>query len=270
MDLRQLRYFRAVADCGGFSAAAAVLRIAQSALSRQVALLEAECGGALFERGVHGVALTPSGRVLLQRASFLLQQVEEARSEVQAENANPRGTVRLVFANSGDAGAVFHVYDKRHLDRLPRRYLVEPGRQLEDDWAAMADDGGAYDLWVLGPNGYHRHFKGDLNRLRPRDAAEPEVRVGYHPRRGELHLLLRNDGRRDCSFTVKPLAYRGDPARTLRVRGGDDMHLHWDLDESGFWYDFAVTVDTDPAFYRRIAGRLETGRHSVSDPAMGT
>jgi LysR family nitrogen assimilation transcriptional regulator len=119
MDLRQLRYFKAVADCGGFSAAAAVLRIAQSALSRQVALLEAECGGALFERGVHGVALTPSGRVLLRRASFLLQQVEEARSEVQAENANPRGTVRL--GSTPSVGELlYQPLTARFLVRFPR------------------------------------------------------------------------------------------------------------------------------------------------------
>jgi LysR family nitrogen assimilation transcriptional regulator len=119
MDLRQLRYFKAVADSGGFSAAAAVLRIAQSALSRQVGLLEAECGGALFERGVHGVALTPSGRVLLQRAAFLLQQVEEARSEVQAENANPRGTVRL--GSTPSVGELlYQPLTARFLLRFPR------------------------------------------------------------------------------------------------------------------------------------------------------
>ncbi|MBX3622211.1 MAG: phospholipase C, phosphocholine-specific [Rhizobacter sp.] len=179
------------------------------------------------------------------------------------------GVVKLVFANSGEAGAVFHVYDNRHLDRLPRRYMVEAGRRLDDDWAAMADDGGPYDLWVLGPNGFHRHFKGDLNRLRARDAAEPEIRVGYHPRRGDVHLQLRNEGERDCVFTIRPMAYRHDPARLVRVKGGHEPHLHWDVDASGHWYDFAVTCDTDPAYFRRFAGRVETGRHSVSDPAMG-
>ena len=96
MDLRQLRYFKAVAECGGFTAAAAVLRIAQSALSRQVALLEAECGGALFERGVHGVALTPSGRVLLERARSCC-----SRSRKRAAKSRPRTKIRA--APSGSA-----------------------------------------------------------------------------------------------------------------------------------------------------------------------
>jgi phospholipase C len=152
---------------------------------------------------------------------------------------------------------------------LPRRYVVEPREQLEDDWAAMADDGGRYDLWVLGPNGFHRAFKGDLNTLRARNAADPDIRVGYQSRGGELHLKLRNVGERSCVFTVKPGAYRKDGPWTVRVKGNDDVALHWDTDDSGFWYDFIVTCDADPSFYRRIAGRIETGRHSVSDPAMG-
>jgi LysR family nitrogen assimilation transcriptional regulator len=147
MDLRQLRYFKAVADCGGFSAAAAVLRIAQSALSRQVALLEAECGGALFERGVHGVALTPSGRVLLQRASFLLQQVEEARSEVQAENANPRGTVRL--GSTPSVGELlYQPLTSRFLLRFPRVRLQLIESITPDPLISLMN--GELDLAIVG------------------------------------------------------------------------------------------------------------------------
>ena len=62
MDLRQLRYFVAVAERGGFGAAASALNVAQSALSRHVRLLEHELGGALFERGARGVAVTESAR----------------------------------------------------------------------------------------------------------------------------------------------------------------------------------------------------------------
>ena len=225
----------------------------------------------------------------------------ELHASARADALN--GRVQLLFANSGRAAAVFHVYDKLHLsDRLPRRYVVEPGKQLAGDWASMADDAGLYDLWVLGPNGFHRHFKGDLNRLRAGGVALPEIRVGYERRQGDLYLQLRNEGRRDCRFTVqsnklyaRPEAFEGggkdrhddhghgnddrdargrhagnkDGSWSLRVKGGDDSRLRWSLDASGQWYDFVVTCDADPAFHRRLAGRLETGRHSVSDPAMG-
>ena len=55
----------------------------------------------------------------------------------------------------------------------------------------------------------------------------------------------------------------------MRVKGGDDASMRWSLDATGNWYDFVVSCDADPAFYRRFAGRVEIGRHSVSDPAMG-
>jgi phospholipase C len=53
------------------------------------------------------------------------------------------------------------------------------------------------------------------------------------------------------------------------VAAGGTALRHWSLADSGQWYDFAVTCSSDPAFYRRFAGRVETGRHTVSDPAMG-
>ena len=59
---------------------------------------------------------------------------------------------------------------------IPRRYVVEPGKTLDGVWNVAAD-GGAYDLWVLGPNGYHRQFPGDLAQQAA--AGMPEVQVCY-------------------------------------------------------------------------------------------
>ncbi|MDN4588847.1 phospholipase C, phosphocholine-specific [Xenophilus aerolatus] len=215
------------------------------------------------------------------------------------------GRVQLRFANTGRAGAVFHVYDKLNLDRLPRRYAVEAGKRLDDVWSVGTDNAGLYDLWVLGPNGFHRHFKGDLNALRAGQAAAPELRVGYDARGGDLYLQLRNDGERDCRFLVVANAAYGPPRRgrspgwgdgeddgapwdaargrghgqggdkggdrvwRIKVRGGQRVERDWSLDGSAHWYDLLVTCDADPAFERRLAGRVETGRHGLSDPAMG-
>jgi phospholipase C len=179
------------------------------------------------------------------------------------------GVMRLIFANSGKAAAVFHVYDKLNLNRLPRRYMVEPGKTLDDAWNAMADNAGLYDLWVLGPNGFHRHFKGDLNALRAGDAPNPEVRVCYDIANGNVYLDMRNDGKNACKFTIRAKAYRDDGPWTATVNGGATAEQLWVLAGSGQWYDFAVTCDADPNYYRRFAGRVETGQHTVSDPAMG-
>jgi LysR family nitrogen assimilation transcriptional regulator len=91
MDLRQLRYFAAIAECGSFSEAATRLRVAQSALSRHTLTLEQELGVKLFERHPRGVDPTPSGALLLARAKRILAELEEARAEVMAQAALPSG-----------------------------------------------------------------------------------------------------------------------------------------------------------------------------------
>jgi len=194
------------------------------------------------------------------------------------------GTVQLLFANTGSAAGVFHVYDKLHLDRLPQRYMVEPGKFLDDAWAAGADDAGRYDLWVLGPNGFHRHFTGDLSALQSRSGV-PEVRVGYQRSRGVLNLQLHNEGARPLHFKVQsnkiygPLLAESPHGSHSAVPGSTDWNvtvkpfslaaLSWDVDVNGGWYDFLVTSSADDLFSRRFAGHIETGRHSVSDPGMG-
>jgi phospholipase C len=179
------------------------------------------------------------------------------------------GKLQLLFGNTGRQAAVFHVYDQFHLDRLPRRYAVEPGKRLDDAWDAATDDAGRYDLWVLGPNGFHRHFKGDLGTLRANGTANPEVRVCYDIANGNVYLSMLNGGSADCTFTIHAKAYRNDGPWTATVGARGAAEQHWDLAASGRWYDFAVTCDADPRYYRRFAGRVENGKHSVSDPAMG-
>ncbi|BDB26509.1 phospholipase C, phosphocholine-specific [Cupriavidus sp. P-10] len=181
---------------------------------------------------------------------------------------NVNGTVQLLFANSGKQAAVFHVYDRNDLDSVPRRYMVEAGKTLSDTWATSSADAGQYDLWVLGPNGYHRHFRGDTKVL---DAARanPEIRVCYEVANGDVYVDLINMGNAPCTFRVTPLAYRTDGPWEASVPAGGTQTLHWALKDSGNWYDFAVTSSSDATFYRRFAGRVETGSHSVTDPAMG-
>lgn len=78
MDLRQLRYFVAIAEQGNFHKAAAALNIAQSALSRHMQTLGDELGGPLFERTSGGVATTVLGKAFYPEAKALLEQASLA------------------------------------------------------------------------------------------------------------------------------------------------------------------------------------------------
>ena len=93
MELRQLRYFSAIAKHGSFSKAAEQVFVAQSALSHQLAQLESELGARLFHRSRRGVVLTEAGRVFLAHATAILRQVEDARASVMNVAGEPSGKV---------------------------------------------------------------------------------------------------------------------------------------------------------------------------------
>ena len=94
-SLTHLSNFVRIAELQNLSKAAAVIRIAQPALSRQVRNLEAEVGGPLLVRHARGVSLTPAGEILLVHARRMAREAEAARDALQALSAEPTGRVAL-------------------------------------------------------------------------------------------------------------------------------------------------------------------------------
>ncbi len=104
MDLRQIRYFAAVARQGSFVAASRVLNISQPALGQQVRNLEAELGALLLVRHGRGVDLTPAGEVFLAHAEQLLAQAAAAERAIQPFKApSPRRLTLGVTPSAGRA-----------------------------------------------------------------------------------------------------------------------------------------------------------------------
>lgn len=95
MDLHQLRTLKHVAELGSLSRAADRLRIAQPALSRQIRLLEAELGTALFERHGRGMVITETGREVLKHALRIMAEVEELRATAEEATGPLTGRVAL-------------------------------------------------------------------------------------------------------------------------------------------------------------------------------
>ncbi|MDB5818187.1 MAG: LysR family transcriptional regulator [Rhizobacter sp.] len=98
MDLRQLRYFVALATQQHYGKAAGVLHVTQPALSRQIRMLEDELGVQLFERHARGAAPTEEARLLLDRALFLLRYAEQTKTDLLARQAEPRGPVAIAMS----------------------------------------------------------------------------------------------------------------------------------------------------------------------------
>jgi len=102
MELRQLRYFVAVAEDGNISRAAKRIFLTQPALSRQIKSLEDEIGQCLLERQAHSIRLTPVGEALLREARELLQHAEQVVERVRAAGSGVR--LRVGYAPSLAAG----------------------------------------------------------------------------------------------------------------------------------------------------------------------
>lgn len=104
MDLRDLRYFLAVASAGNFRRAAELVHRSQPTLTKAVDRLESSLGAELFERDGRGQKLSAAGIALRARAVSLLQEADLLRDEVGAIARGVAGTVRL---GSGPLGAEY-------------------------------------------------------------------------------------------------------------------------------------------------------------------
>jgi LysR family transcriptional regulator, hydrogen peroxide-inducible genes activator len=95
METHQLHYFLAVSQTGRFTQAAKQCHVSQPSLSIQIAKLEEELGGPLFDRTQKGVTLTPRGEIFLPRAKTILEQMESAKEDAKALSGLTLGKVSL-------------------------------------------------------------------------------------------------------------------------------------------------------------------------------
>ncbi len=98
MELRHLRYFLAVAEALNFTKAAALLRVAQPALSRRVQDLEDEIGVDLLKRSPRGVVLTAEGKAFLERTRHILKLSDESVEHVRALARGQEGELHMGYA----------------------------------------------------------------------------------------------------------------------------------------------------------------------------
>ena len=98
MELRHLRYFLAVAEALNFTKAAALLRVAQPALSRRVQDLEDEIGVDLLKRSPRGVVLTAEGKLFLDKTRHILKLADESVEQVRALARGEEGELHMGYA----------------------------------------------------------------------------------------------------------------------------------------------------------------------------
>src|SRR5580704_4323255 len=102
LNVSRLRVLKEVAYRGSLSAAAEALSYTQSAISQQIATLEAETGLTLLERHARGVSLTAAGQTLVEHADGILARLEAAEAELSAIAGLRGGQLRMAsFPTAG-------------------------------------------------------------------------------------------------------------------------------------------------------------------------
>jgi phospholipase C len=168
----------------------------------------------------------------------------------------------LTFANTGARAAVFQVRSANPL-QAPRSYTVGTDATLADGWAFEAAGLAAYDVSVYGPNGFYRHCKGGLALT----GANLTCHLTYKLNANAVVLVIQNVGARPDVAHVRN-AYNGGSV-SLALAAGATAETTISVEHYAGWYDLLVTSAADAIFQRQFAGHLETGRPSVTDPAIG-
>ena len=155
----------------------------------------------------------------------------------------------LLMNRSRERAAVFHVYDMARLDEVPARYTVAAGGALPH-----ALSSGAADLFVLGPDGFHRRLVGRADLF------------GVALARGAVPaLLVENRTAAPLTVEVTDRAYGAAPV-AIALRPRETRRVVLDLAASHGWYDRQLVAGAQAW---RMAGHRGGGIDSFSDPALG-
>jgi DNA-binding transcriptional LysR family regulator len=144
MDLRQLQILQTIAETGSFTACGRKLHVSQSAISRQILLLEEELGEPLFLRVGRHVRMTPAGESLVKLGQRVLQDVRETVGAITDRTGELRGTLHL----SGGMTVCLYVFPAllKHLRRVhphleTRLTVAIADRSIEEIRAGRIDAG---------------------------------------------------------------------------------------------------------------------------------
>ena len=190
------------------------------------------------------------------RPARALPYAMDVTSSVNSSNS----TVSLQFSNTGAKTVVFQVRSGNAADPV-RNYTVEPGKSLSGSWNVTS----TYDLSVYGPNGFARYFKGSIGSKAANLAITASC--GFE-NFGSIGWSITNVSTTNATVTVLD-AYSGNKVTRLLLPHQSFEETEWSLQQYFGWYDLVVSVSQDSTFEHRLAGHVETGRDSFSDPALG-
>ncbi len=173
------------------------------------------------------------------------------------------GQVTLNFINSSARTGTFHVRSGS-LVQQPRGYTVAGHTALNDVWDFSPLGSTPYSLSVYGPNGLFRAYEGGLIA---ETSANIEATLKYHVAEGGVTVSAVNVGKTDC--TLQMLDVYSSAVKSAFLKPGARVEEFFALGKFHGWYDLVLTVAEDPSFKLQLAGHLESGKDSMTDPLIG-
>jgi phospholipase C len=185
------------------------------------------------------------------------------RPMVRAIADESAGRLTLEFGNHGPVGLAYHVRQAAGAAG-PWTFTIAPHQTASNIWDLGTNGSSSeFDLAVYGPNGFYRHYQGSVGA----NEANLIIDTDHAMHDQTLRVRIHNAGSTDIQVMVKDVYSGMVTAETIRA--GGDFSGDWDLAQNHNWYDLIVSVVGDRTFRQRLAGHLENGEDSYTDPAMG-
>jgi phospholipase C len=173
------------------------------------------------------------------------------------------GTFSIHCENQGKT-AVFQVRSGNS-SQGPWTYTVGQGQHVSDTYAITANKLTAYDLTVYGPNGFLRAFKGSVTGS---GKANIDVKASVDAEDNSITLTLTNRGAGTATVSMRS-GYLGAATSSTLAAGDSGSHT-FNLNGTHGWYDVTIEVAQDASFRYEVAGHVETGEESFTDPAIAS
>lgn len=216
MDIRQLKTFVEVATNGSYARTAAIVGVAQSALSRQISALERIIGDRLFHRTGRGVVLTELGERMLPRARALVADAAAWTEAARGERAEPHGEVTLGAVPVASRGLIAAITGeiRNSLPGIRLRALEGYSGQVEE-WLAS----GRVEIGI-----YNRYRRGRVAN------AEALARTEVHLITRRSHPMARRREIAVRALAEIPLALPVRPNSLTSVLTGLAASQHFEID----------------------------------------
>ena len=225
LNLKQIRYFVAVAEERHFTRAAERLHMAQPPLTRQIQALEADLGTALFLRTPRGVELTEAGQSLMEEAPNLLALARQARERVQLAGQGRLGRLDIGTFGSGVLDLIPRILARFHAERPQVRIVLHDQTKAEQIQALR-----------------ERRISVGFNRMVPPEddlVVEPLMREGMMVAMPAMHPLVKQqrvtlpelDDQRMIVYPHQPMPGLAERVARAFVDAGLRLRVEQEVDD---------------------------------------